>query len=193
MTEGYSSGPVLLQNLGWSNTNPPFWTFEERTQKVLQQQRDLLVVAKLHSVPQASSPQSFNPPWSTHSCSLHCHLHGNISMRHHPLSAWALGSHRTVPPLEGVYDEECGRHRVPNPHRGPSLVAHQGRLQASWSLALRCSSDSPVSSMCSRESACCRESSSRLRLGSVFCSGYTQGLYPGSCLRFHSGYFSPAL
>lgn len=68
-----------------------------------------------------------------------------------------------------------------------------GAAQASWSLVLRCSSGSPVSSMFSRESACCTESSARLTLGRVFCSGNTQGLYSGSCRRFHSGYLSPAL
>lgn len=62
VTERDSSGPVLLQNLGWSHTNPPFRTFEEHTQKVLQQQRDLLVVAKLRSVPQGLLPPVFDFP-----------------------------------------------------------------------------------------------------------------------------------
>src|SRR4029434_8068720 len=47
--------------------------------------------------------------------------------------------------------------------------------------------------MFSSESACWMLSSDRGMLGSVFCSGYSQGFWPGACLCFQSTYFTQAL
>lgn len=217
--ERVGQSPMLLQSLGRTPTDPSFWTFEvlQWQRDILVPGKLLHTPGRVPSLlPCPASPWGTSFPGSSTTClgTSPWATMGAGGTRLSILflsSLHAAGSHGTVlccPGRGSIMKELEGRHdywgaggQIPThipwlpsfSHKGVPYERAVARAQASWSLVLRWSSVSPVSSMFSSESACCTESSVRLTLGNVFCSGYTQGLYPGSCLRFHSGYFSPAL